>query len=158
MGSSVSDSSSGDDMDIDDDLSAQPLAKLLQDADSLTRRTDSSTGSRRKLRPEVIDVQRMKDIATSGPVRSFPLLLEKLRDVCTNISCLVCRNMSTSPQLPSPPHLFGAQLQHCYTSPTTATSQPKSSPHNPARQKYTHDNHTVPPFCRRSPHIPRRSP
>jgi U3 small nucleolar RNA-associated protein 18 len=70
MGSSVSYSSSDEEMDVDeDDLSAQPLAKLLQDADSLTRRTDSNTASKRKLRPEVIDIQRMKDITTSGPVR-----------------------------------------------------------------------------------------
>lgn len=50
-----------------EDLSAQPLARLLQDADSLTRRTDTGA-AKRKLRPEVIDIQRMKDIATKGPV------------------------------------------------------------------------------------------
>jgi U3 small nucleolar RNA-associated protein 18 len=57
-------------MDVDeDDLSAQPLARLLQDADSLTRRAETHGSNKRKLRPEVIDIQRIKDITTSGPVR-----------------------------------------------------------------------------------------
>ncbi|KKY28375.1 putative small nucleolar ribonucleoprotein complex subunit [Diplodia seriata] len=60
--------SSDDDMDVDDvDLSAQPLAKLLKDADSLTRRDTTGTAKRRKLRPEVLDIQRTKDISGMQP-------------------------------------------------------------------------------------------
>jgi U3 small nucleolar RNA-associated protein 18 len=59
-------------MDLDsEDLSQQPLARLLQDADTVTKRTSIVNGEprKRKLRPEVIDIQRMKDIVNSGPVR-----------------------------------------------------------------------------------------
>jgi U3 small nucleolar RNA-associated protein 18 len=62
-----------DEMDVDNDedgsLSAQPLARLLQDVDSLTRSSHRMGKSRkRKLRPDVIDIQRMKDIVSSSPV------------------------------------------------------------------------------------------
>ncbi|TVY23260.1 putative U3 small nucleolar RNA-associated protein [Lachnellula hyalina] len=61
--SAASDSSiSSNEMDVDDsDLSTLPLARLLQDADSLTRTPVSST-KRPKLRPEVLDIQRSRDI------------------------------------------------------------------------------------------------
>ncbi|TVY33150.1 putative U3 small nucleolar RNA-associated protein [Lachnellula occidentalis] len=61
--SAASDSSiSSNEMDVDDsDLSALPLARLLQDAGSLTRTPVSST-KRPKLRPEVLDIQRSRDI------------------------------------------------------------------------------------------------
>ncbi|KAK7712922.1 U3 snoRNP protein [Botryosphaeria dothidea] len=63
------DASSDEDMDIDgeDNLSAQPLAKLLKDADSLTRRTEKGLGKKRKLKPEVLDIQRTKDISGMQP-------------------------------------------------------------------------------------------
>lgn len=50
-------------------LSAKPLAELLRTAGSLTRTDTSIRGSKtkRKLRPEVIDIQRTKDIASTGP-------------------------------------------------------------------------------------------
>lgn len=63
------DISSGDDMDIDDgELSTDPLSRLLQDASGLVRRSETSTGSKkRKLRPEVLDIQRTKDISGVQP-------------------------------------------------------------------------------------------
>ncbi|OCK82997.1 WD40 repeat-like protein [Lepidopterella palustris CBS 459.81] len=68
MSSSEDEDYSADDMDVDDDhLSAQPLAKLLKDVDALTRRTNSGPNKRRKLQPEVIDIQRMKDISGALP-------------------------------------------------------------------------------------------
>jgi U3 small nucleolar RNA-associated protein 18 len=77
-GSEVTDSSE-DEMDVDDDkesnLIAQPLAQLLRDVDSLTRTTQKNgTSKNRKLRPEVIDIQRMKDIVSSGPVSTSSVL------------------------------------------------------------------------------------
>ncbi|KIV82156.1 hypothetical protein PV11_04284 [Exophiala sideris] len=64
------DSDSDVSMDEGDSLvSAQPLAELLRSAGSLTR-TDTKGSKRtgpRKLRPEVIDIQRTKDIAKAGP-------------------------------------------------------------------------------------------
>ncbi|KIW05736.1 uncharacterized protein PV09_03593 [Verruconis gallopava] len=64
--------SSDDEMDVDEEdegnLSAQPLARLLQDVDALTRTSQQNgAGKKRKLRPEMIDIQRMKDIVSSGP-------------------------------------------------------------------------------------------
>lgn len=63
----------------------KPLADLLRSAVSLTRTDQPSTGgsTTRKLRPEVIDVQRLNDIASSGPSSidviqfhpQYPLLL-----------------------------------------------------------------------------------
>jgi U3 small nucleolar RNA-associated protein 18 len=66
--SAGSDSSmSSNDMDIDgSDLSTLPLARLLQDAGSLIR-TSPATGKRTKLRPEVIDIQRTRDISLTQP-------------------------------------------------------------------------------------------
>lgn len=57
---------SSNEMDVDDsDLSTLPLARLMQDAGSLTR-TPSSV-NRTKLRPEVIDIQRSRDIPLTQP-------------------------------------------------------------------------------------------
>ncbi|RDW78017.1 hypothetical protein BP5796_05869 [Coleophoma crateriformis] len=64
--SSGSDSSaSEDDMDVDEkNLSTLPLARLLQDAGALTK---TSSTKRVKLRAEVIDVQRSRDIPLTQP-------------------------------------------------------------------------------------------
>ncbi|KAF2495663.1 U3 small nucleolar RNA-associated protein [Lophium mytilinum] len=60
--------SSADEMDVDEDaISVQPLAKLLQDADMLTRGSNSGSNKRRKLQPEVLDIQRMKDVSGALP-------------------------------------------------------------------------------------------
>lgn len=68
--------SSGDETAIDDDdLSVQPLAKLIQNADSLTHTTSTALSGRKRLRPEVIDIQRTKDVGGIQPVRSYVLLL-----------------------------------------------------------------------------------
>jgi U3 small nucleolar RNA-associated protein 18 len=91
-------------MDVDeDDLSAQPLARLLQDADSLTRRTETNGSIKRKLRPEVIDIQRMKDITTSGPVRD-PSLFHVL-NTANHSHLPVRRHIPSNTLNPSPPHL-----------------------------------------------------
>lgn len=66
---SSDESSSGDEMAVDDDdLSVQPLAKLLQNADSLTQTTSANPSGRKRLRPEVIDIQRTKDVGGIQPV------------------------------------------------------------------------------------------
>lgn len=66
---SSSDDTSADEMSIDsEDLSVQPLAKLLQNATDLVK---TSSSGRAKLRPEVIDIQRTKDVGLAQPVRSF---------------------------------------------------------------------------------------
>lgn len=63
-----SDDASADEMSIDsEDLLVQPLAKLLQNTTDLVK-TSSGRG---RLRPEVIDMQRTKDVGLAQPVRSF---------------------------------------------------------------------------------------
>lgn len=67
--SAGSDSSiSSDDMDVDnnDDLSALPLARMLQHAGSLSR-TAQSSGKKAKLRPEVLDIQQTRPIPETQP-------------------------------------------------------------------------------------------
>jgi len=54
-------------MDVDEnDLSTLPLARLLQDAGSLTQ-TPLAPGKKIKLRPEVLDIQRTRDISFTQP-------------------------------------------------------------------------------------------
>ena len=62
------DSDSDVSMDDDDSIpSVKPLLELLRTAGSLTRTDASTSDKRRKLRPEVIDIQRTKDIVPSFP-------------------------------------------------------------------------------------------
>ena len=60
-------SHSSDDSDDSDtsDVVAQPLSELLRSGGPLTR--INTQGSKRKLRPEVIDIQRTHDVAKAGP-------------------------------------------------------------------------------------------
>ncbi|OBT57891.1 hypothetical protein VE04_02050 [Pseudogymnoascus sp. 24MN13] len=62
---SSSSSLSDDDMDMDESLSAQPLAQLLRSSNSLI--TASADSKRGKLRPEVINIQRTRDIPMVQP-------------------------------------------------------------------------------------------
>ncbi|KAK8206645.1 U3 snoRNP protein [Zalaria obscura] len=77
---------SEDDMDMDmdpEELSADPLSKLLQNANGLVRNQTDPNSKKRKLRPEVLDIQRLKDIPGVQPSAitslsfhpTFPLLL-----------------------------------------------------------------------------------
>jgi U3 small nucleolar RNA-associated protein 18 len=60
----------GDDMDVDEELSAQPLAKLLRNTGELMRTSDDNKSGRkrRKFRPEVLDIQKTRDIPGVQPV------------------------------------------------------------------------------------------
>lgn len=60
-----------DDMDTSDEeteLTMQPLAKLLQNAGDLVMNEENTKGGKKKLRQEVIDIQRLKDVGTNQPV------------------------------------------------------------------------------------------
>lgn len=87
--STVSDSSeanaSVDDMSVaSEDLCTKPLAKLLQNTNSLTQLGTTSSSPRKNLRPEVIDIHRTKDVGIAQPVSLlsssslFPSLLISL--------------------------------------------------------------------------------
>jgi U3 small nucleolar RNA-associated protein 18 len=99
-------SGSASDMDMDDDdISSQPLAKLLKDADLLSRNSRGPL-KRRKLQAGTVDIQRLKDVMKSGPVSAEqehtwgPLL--------TVIP--VCRHLSFIPPLLPITSLLRSQL------------------------------------------------
>ncbi|KAJ5779173.1 hypothetical protein N7457_006893 [Penicillium paradoxum] len=106
---SDSEAGSGDEIDSDDEneeLSMQPLAKLLQNASDLTRIEDNArSGGKRKLRQEVIDIQRLKDIGKSQPSSvdslnfhpHYPLLLSS-----GPASTLFLHHISPSAPAPNP--------------------------------------------------------
>ncbi|KAL8783749.1 MAG: hypothetical protein Q9213_004430 [Squamulea squamosa] len=50
-----------------DELSAPPLAKLLQQPGAFLSSEINTSNGKRKLRPEVIDIQRMKDVGIAQP-------------------------------------------------------------------------------------------
>ncbi|KAH7378240.1 WD40-repeat-containing domain protein [Pyrenochaeta sp. MPI-SDFR-AT-0127] len=96
---------SASDMDVDEeDLSTQPLAKLLKDADILSR-TSRSAAKRRKLQAGTVDIQRLKDIAKAGPSAitslsfhpSYPLLLSSGPS-----STLYLHHVNPNPPNPNP--------------------------------------------------------
>ncbi|KAJ5138928.1 uncharacterized protein N7515_003776 [Penicillium bovifimosum] len=104
---SDSDAGSGEEIDSDDEnehLSMQPLAKLLRNASDLTRIEDNARG-KRKLRQEVIDIQRLKDIGKSQPSSvdsltfhpHYPLLLSS-----GPASTLFLHHISPSAPAPNP--------------------------------------------------------
>ncbi|KAF2759960.1 WD40 repeat-like protein [Pseudovirgaria hyperparasitica] len=75
--------SSDDEMDVDEELSAQPLAKLLQDSDALTKGPNGRNTKKRKLAAEKINISRLKDVPGEQPSSisslsfhpTYPLLL-----------------------------------------------------------------------------------
>lgn len=74
------------DTDEEEQMSTQPLAKLLQGATDLTRIEDKARGSgKRKLRPEVLDIQRLKDVGGNQPVCLAIQILPRIL-----ISSVVC--------------------------------------------------------------------
>ncbi|OQE20571.1 hypothetical protein PENSTE_c013G08474 [Penicillium steckii] len=105
---SDSDADSADEMDSDDEeqLSMQPLAKLLQNATDLTRIEDNArSGGKRKLRQEVIDITRLKDVGKAQPSSvdslsfhpHYPLLLSS-----GPASTLFLHHISPSAPSPNP--------------------------------------------------------
>jgi U3 small nucleolar RNA-associated protein 18 len=68
---------SASDMDVDEeDLSTQPLARLMKDADILSRNISTNPAKRRKLQAGTIDIQRLKDVCKSGSVCTLLTLIE----------------------------------------------------------------------------------
>ncbi|KJX92726.1 small nucleolar ribonucleoprotein complex subunit [Zymoseptoria brevis] len=130
------------DEDMDSDLpTSAPLSKLLQNAESLVRQSEPGTGKKRKLRPEVIDIQRQKDIPGVQPSAitslsfhpTLPLLLSSGPS-----STLYLHHLSASPPAPSPNplltslHIHGSQLT------TTAFHPTDSRIFLSARRRYFH--------------------
>lgn len=134
---------SDEDMDLDDDdvPSVAPLSKLLQDAESLVRKSGPGAGKKRKIRPEVIDIQRTPDIAGVQPSAitslsfhpQLPLLLSSGPS-----STLYLHQIAPSPPAPTANplltsmHIRGAALT------TTAFHPNDSRIFLSARRRYFH--------------------
>ncbi|KAK0283686.1 U3 snoRNP protein [Friedmanniomyces endolithicus] len=140
-GSDDDEAASDKDMDSDDIPSSAPLSKLLRDAESLVRSSGPATGKKRKLRPEVIDIQRTKDIAGVQPSAitslsfhpTLPLLLSSGPS-----STLSLHHIASSPPAPTPNplltslHIRGSELT------TTAFHPNDSRIFLSARRRYFH--------------------
>jgi U3 small nucleolar RNA-associated protein 18 len=78
---------SASDMDMDDeDVSSEPLARLLRDADIMSRNARGPT-KRRKLQAGTVDIQRLKDVMKAGPVC---ISLRHVRVFLTNFYLVCC--------------------------------------------------------------------
>lgn len=135
---------SDEDMDLGDDentLSAAPLAKVLRNAEFLVRQSGPANGKKRKIRPEVIDIQRAKDVPGVQPSSitslsfhpRYPLLLSSGPS-----STLYLHHIVSSPPAPtSNPlltslHVSGTQLT------TTAFNGTDSRIFLSGRRRYFH--------------------
>lgn len=121
-----SDADSAEEMDSDEEeqLSMQPLAKLLQNASDLTRVEDNRTAGKRKLRQEVLDIQRLKDVGKTQPVRertneSYIKEEEYIANITTPSSHPSTPSLSTH-TIPS----CSRQAQHQPSSSTTSPPHP----------------------------------
>ena len=103
-GSSTDDVDS-DNMSIDEDeISTQPLAKLLQSTEPLTAIITSSE-ARKKIRPEVIDIQRTKDVSGANPSAIESLTFHPTHPILLSSgpsSLLTLHHISPSAPTPNP--------------------------------------------------------
>ena len=68
-GSTDADESGSDVSSNSGEVSTQPLTKLMKDTSNLLDPATASSFAARRLRPEIIDIQRTKDISDAQPVR-----------------------------------------------------------------------------------------
>ncbi|EMC96077.1 hypothetical protein BAUCODRAFT_148911 [Baudoinia panamericana UAMH 10762] len=137
----VEEGASDDEMDVDLPTVA-PLSKLLQDAESLVRSSSGpGRGKKRKLRPEVLDIQRMKDIPGTQPSAitslsfhpQLPLLLSSGPS-----STLYLHQIASSPPAPSPNPLLTSLHLRGTALTTTAFHPHDSRIFLSARRRYFH--------------------
>ncbi|UPX09350.1 U3 snoRNP protein [Ascochyta rabiei] len=135
---------SGSDMDVDDDdddLSTQPLARLLKDADILSRNVARGPAKRRKLQAGTVDIQRLKDVSKAGPSAitslsfhpTYPLLLSSGPS-----STLSLHHVNPNPPNPNP---LLTSLHIKRTPLTTTAFHPSASDSRiflSARRRYFH--------------------
>ncbi|PSN64527.1 WD40 repeat-like protein [Corynespora cassiicola Philippines] len=136
-----SDEQSASDMEMDDEeLSTQPLARLLRDADILSRNA-RGTAKRRKLQAGTVDIQRLRDVSGAGPSAitslsfhpTYPLLLSSGPS-----STLYLHHVDPNSQPPNP-LLTSLHMKH--TPLTTTAFHPSASDSRiflSARRRYFH--------------------
>lgn len=150
----MDDDESGDesasDMDVDDDdLSTQPLAKLLKDADILSR-TSRSSVKRRKLQAGTIDIQRLKDVAKAGPVSHTSVLCNWIK--LTILA--VCNHIFVIPPLLPVTAFVRTQFDSVPSPCQPQPAEPKSFAHITTYQAHSACYDCVPPVCVRFTHLP----
>ena len=152
-----SDSDSDISLDGSSLTSVRPLADLLRSTASLTRQDATTSGSSRalKLRPEVIDIQRLKDIASSGPSSIDTLQFHPVHPLLLTAgpsSTINLYHISPSSQNPNPLltslHVKNTPLTTATFATTTKPRSAKSSKEDPpspdtkiylsARRRYFH--------------------
>ncbi|KAK3109520.1 U3 snoRNP protein, partial [Teratosphaeriaceae sp. CCFEE 6253] len=136
-----SDSDSHSDVDMDDTPSVAPLSRLLQNAASLVRSSTTTSGKRRKLRPEVLSIQRLPDIPGTQPSAitslsfhpTLPLLLSSGPS-----STLYLHHLAPSPPAPTANPLLTSLHIRGSALTTTAFHPTDSRIFLGARRRYFH--------------------
>lgn len=143
------DASQDSDDEEDEDLSVQPLANLLRSTAALTRSTQTTSTKRLKLRPEVIGIERMKDIQPTQPSAitsltihpTLPLLLSSGPS-----STLYLHHLHPHPTPPDPanPLITSFHLKHtplsttAFSPPSLASPQASPTIYLSGRRRYFH--------------------
>lgn len=141
---------SASDMDVDDeDLSTQPLAKLLKDADILSR-TSRSSVKRRKLQAGTIDIQRLKDVAKAGPVSHTSLRFDWAELTIPS----VCHHVFIIPSFLPATTLVRTQFHSVPSSCQPQPAKPKSFAHITTHQAHPACHDRVPSICIRFAYLP----
>lgn len=137
------DEDSDSDVEIDD-ASVMPLSDILRSTGTLTTQTKSSKQGL-KLRPEVIDIQRQKDIARSGPssvdVLQFhpqhPILLTAGPSSTINLYHVSPNSQNANPLLTSL-HVKGTPITSALFSTSNTDSDSETKIYFSARRRYFH--------------------
>lgn len=129
----ISDSSeavaSGDDTTLgSEDLSTQPLTKLLQNVGSLTQDALAELSHQKRLRPEVIDIHRTKDVGLVQPVS--PACSVPAGTTNDIVFYLVCHNISRFPPFTPTLAKLWACLHTLAASHLSTSTQSKPPAHN----------------------------
>ncbi|KAK6435738.1 U3 snoRNP protein [Oleoguttula sp. CCFEE 5521] len=119
-----------DDMDVDNEVpNTAPLAKLLQDAQTLVREPEKGAGKKRKIRPETLDIQRTKDIPGIQPSAITSLSFHSKHPLLLSSgpsSTLYLHHLASSPPAPIPNPLLTSL--HIHGAPLSTTAfQPHST-------------------------------
>jgi U3 small nucleolar RNA-associated protein 18 len=145
--------SSASDVDMDEeDLSSQPLARLLKDADLLSRNTRGPM-KRRKLQAGTVDIQRLKDVMKAGPVST---MLDQIQ-ITVLISTTVCGHLAFLPShLPATP-LLRPQLDFVLAPRQSESTDSQSTTHITAHQAHTSHYNCLPSVSIRLAYILERA-
>ena len=130
-----------------EELDTQPLARLLQNAASLVQSHSTNSTRSRKLRPENVDLQRLKDVGSAQQVRTQPFtVLQCLIDSRPHlVICHVARLPSCTPAA-----LKFWSLIYDFITPYISTStKSESFAYNSPPTRHFSDNITLSPSYRK---------